>query len=62
VGSNPTGPTRILSFFENSTVSGPDGKAAGLLVVLVKPRFSQEANGFNSRTLHHVEVLKTGAS
>jgi hypothetical protein len=27
VGSNPTGPTRILLFFGNSTESGPDGKA-----------------------------------
>ena len=27
VGSTPTGPTRILLFFDNSTESGPDGKA-----------------------------------
>jgi hypothetical protein len=27
VGSNPTGPTRFLSFFDNSTESRPDGKA-----------------------------------
>ena len=35
--------------------SGPDGKAAGRLVVFVKPRFSQEASGFDSRTLRHAE-------
>jgi len=40
--------------------SGPDGKAAGLLVVFVKPRFSQEANGFNSRTLRQRKLLLNG--
>ncbi len=35
--------------------SGPDGKAAGLLDLFAKPRLSQEANGFNSRTLRHAE-------
>ena len=35
--------------------SGPDGKAAGLLDLFTKPRLSQEANGFNSRTLRHAE-------
>ena len=55
MGSNPTGPTRIPLFFDNSTESGPDGKAAGLLALFAKPRLSQEANGFNSRTLRHAE-------
>ena len=27
MGSNPTGPTRILQVFDNFTESGPDGKA-----------------------------------
>ena len=54
MGSTPTGPTRILLFFDNSTESGPDGKAACLLVALLT-RLSQEANGFNSRTLRHAE-------
>ena len=55
MGSTPTGPTRILSFFDNSTESGPDGKAEGLLVVLLNPRLSQAPSGFDSRTLRHRE-------
>ena len=55
MGSTPTGPTRIPLFFDNSTESGPDGKAPGLLGVVVKPRLSQEASGFNSRILRHAE-------
>jgi hypothetical protein len=50
-GTYRAGPTKLPLFFDNSTESGPDGKATGLLVVLAKPRFSQEANGFNSRRL-----------
>ena len=50
MGSTPTGPTRVLSFFDNSTESGPDGKALS-----AKQGLSQEANGFNSRTLRHAE-------
>ena len=50
MGSTPTGPTKILSFFNNSTESGPDDKALS-----AKQGLSQEANGFNSRTLRHAE-------
>ena len=49
MGSNPTGPTRILSFFDNSTESGPDGNLSAT------QGLSQEADGFNSRTLRHAE-------
>ena len=45
VGSTPTGPTRILSFFDNSTESGPDGKATGLLVVFVNPGSRKRLTG-----------------
>ncbi len=48
-------PPGLPQFFDNSTESGPDDKATGLLVVFVKPRLSQEANGFNSHTLRHAE-------
>ena len=55
MGSTPTGPTRIPSFFDNPTEGGPEGKATGLLVVFVEPRLSQEASGFDFRTLCHAE-------
>ena len=46
MGSTPTGPTMILSFFDNSTESGPDGKA-----LVCETWFSKEATEFDAHTL-----------
>ena len=50
MGSTPTGPTRILSFFDNSRRVGRTVRHLS-----AKQGFSQEARGFNSRTLRHAE-------
>jgi hypothetical protein len=50
VGSTPTGPTRIPSFFDNSRRVGRTVRHLS-----AKQGFSHEASGFNSRTLRHVE-------
>src|SRR5438552_12492970 len=52
--SSTHGPPRILSFFENSTESGPDGRHLSASH-LVNPGPRKRANGFNFRTLRHAE-------
>ena len=51
MGSTPTGPTRIPLFFDNFE------RRVGRTVrhLSAKQELSQEANGFNSRTLRHAE-------
>ena len=50
MGSTPTGPTRILSFFDNQRRVGRTVRHLS-----AKQGFSQEDNGFDSRTLRRAE-------